>query len=247
MERHDLEQKLTPAARQVLDQLVSEYRSEILLRAGDSASELTGEVHEISVRDVVEGLTEAQSTVSARATGFLGSASGVYQVVGLTLAIAGLVLWFTSGGPYGLSYLERTFIWVLVLFGLGLAVLSKLAHRFAKKRVDQIHLEKPSRQRTGYAEGPSTFLSIWQHIELRLREMAATKFGESIADQPLSVLLHAFQREEVLDAETVERVQDLLILRNRIVHTRYDLSLADLQEVTYRARETLDRIQRELK
>ena len=93
MENNPLESKLTPAAKEVLIEMVEDYRLQLLKEANKSASDITGEVREISVRDLLETLQKLESPKTNKR-------ASLFERVLITYAFSGI---FTNLASYMFS------------------------------------------------------------------------------------------------------------------------------------------------
>src|SRR2546426_664392 len=90
-----LRDKLTPAAQEALNELVEDYRNQVVLSAAENASRLTGEVREISVSDLLGAMPNTGAPRVPRPTAVIDRVLNVYQTVGLIAAILGFG-WFMA-------------------------------------------------------------------------------------------------------------------------------------------------------
>lgn len=221
----DLHEKLTPAARQALDELVEDYKSEILRRAGESAAGLTGEVREVSVHDIFRGVAEFQRRGVARPRTLVERVLTMYTITGLVLGAVGLLYYVSQGllvGP------PRTQLPLLFAFaGFTIAAMS-----FAVVWLRQTRERREFTRRllgpTYHSDAGSEFISRWRELELSLRNVVATDLGESVASGPLSVLIGSLVERGRISKEDSVRITELLEIRNRLVHLG---ELADREEL----------------
>ncbi|TSA26423.1 MAG: hypothetical protein D4R67_07760, partial [Bacteroidetes bacterium] len=94
----NIEQQLTPAAKDALENAITEYKNSILEKASEISSEITGNVKEISIRDIMEAVdryylrkkrSEFYELKQKRYSLLLAMAGAIY-------AIAGLIIYFVQ-------------------------------------------------------------------------------------------------------------------------------------------------------
>jgi len=212
--RQELDTKLTPAARQALDELVADYRDQLLFGAADSASRL-GELREISVHDIMAGLNRQQDRVFGRTGSSIERILRLYVVGGFVLGVTGLVAFAAREILIGRGFQEQIF----VLAALGGLLLSAMSYFLLWTRKSRGTAYLLRRQSSEFGPGDyASYLTLWRDIELALRRAAAVRLGESAASAPISGLLETLGREQVLSSDDQLRLRRLLTLRNSIAH-----------------------------
>jgi uncharacterized protein YutE (UPF0331/DUF86 family) len=241
MEKLDLDRQLTPAARQVLDELVSEYRNQILLGARESASELTGEVQEISVHDIIEG-------VNRRRTDYPGGVSGeldewLYKLIGIVVGLVGLSVSLYLGLARSLEPELRIALFTSFL-GFGTAGLVYFYSKVKKSRQLRSELKSSLEQiASGYS---LSFIKKWQLIEMTIRDLVASRFGESSADEPISVLIVMLHQDGVLDQKDGIILKDLLSARNKVLHEGLEIERDEFEMLSRYADRILSKLRKTL-
>jgi len=238
MSRPDLEGKLTPAAKEAIDELMDEYRSQILIGARASANQL-GEVREISLHDVLVSLNRVQLRARRPSNNVLYRLAAIYLVLGLLFGAGGLVGFVYPRLVQGVTLREQLPL-MLSVVGLLVAALSYTYLQFASARYFGLPVPS-SPDKSGSIEGTATYLSHWRDLELALREAAATRMGESAASAPISALLNRLLHYGLFSDADAHRVRDLLSLRNGIVHegrfldpSHLKTALRDAEQITSR-------------
>lgn len=214
MNRSNLEEKLTRAARQVLDELVEEYRNQILVRANEAASTLTGDVREISVHDVVTSVKEIEERGGAPPASPFDRVLKMYQVLGVALGGFGFLFYFFREIQAALG-LEKRLPLLIAIAGLTLATFSFFASRLREARR---HLPARRMPAPKLPDFPFLFITRWRDIELALRNAAAAEFGETVAEEPISVLVEHLVRKGTLNEQDSVRLRRLLKIRNTLIH-----------------------------
>ena len=233
MEKDDLESKLTPAAKQALQELVEEFRAQVLRSAAQSAAAFQGEVREITVRDIVASSTRnLLGTRPWRAAGLEWLLSS-YAILGVVFGIVGAL--------YALLSRDGT------LFGRGIALQFSIAGMFVALiatvlltiRGKRLLRQSSEASFPGFSYsvgeiGP-TFVMEWSQVELALRSMAAARLGESSATAPIGRLIQELSQRGTLTTEDVSTLRRLLEIRNRVVHEGVQLSREEYDSAMKRA------------
>ncbi len=155
--RQELDSKLTPAAKQALDELVADYRDQLLLGAADSASRL-GELHEISVHDIMAGLNRQQDRLFGRTASNVERILRLYVVGGFLLGVTGLVAFSVREILSGSGFQEQLFL-LTAMGGLLLAAMSYfLLWTRKSRRTAYLH----RRQSVEFRSGTDEFRDPWR-------------------------------------------------------------------------------------
>lgn len=234
----DFEGKLTPAAQQALDEVVSDYRQQVLLSAVQSAGSLTGEVAEITVRDVMAGVENQKGTrsgVSEERRKRLGQ-RGVY--VGVVYTMLGLSYVGYRTFILTTSYLDLIGL-VVALTGVGLILLSVGSPLWISKLASALGRPTQRKDDISGTQLSWQFLQYWQEIELILRNIASAYTGETTATKPISSLLSVLISDKLIAKETVQSLRELQTIRNRIVHFSEIPQPQQLDEMNVKAKRVI--------
>lgn len=213
--RQQLEDKLTPAAKHALDELVEDYRAELLLRAGDSASRL-GELREISVHDIVSAVGSRQRQLFGIVRSPLERILRIYTLIG---ALVGAVafLWFLIEEVAVLSQVGSRLSLMAAAMGFIMAVVSYVLLRVRRQPFYMARREMDEERPREYH---GLFLAQWSEVEMALRRMAAVRLGESASGGPILRLIERLGNEGVLSPDDHRQLQRILQLRNALAHGR---------------------------
>lgn len=238
----DLRSKLTPAAEQALQEIVNEYSTQILTRAGESSSEIGGEIREISVRDLIEGLHRTQIRARGRTPTFTDRVLRMYAFAGFAIGVTGLVgytmIRFAQSGS-----MESLFLLVGVIGG-AMAIVSLLSS-YLKLWPSSHRAYQPAPESLG-EERAIGFLKAWSELELSMRSAVSAALGESAADRPVGELLRALGNTSTLSASEIKQLNSLLMTRNALVHGSARLRAEDVDSAIETARKLKPRIEQAL-
>lgn len=223
MSTTDLRELLTPAAREMLDELTRDFQSQVLLGAAATASQYGPELREISVADIARSYGRLQPELTRSRRSLFARVTQAYIVLGIVVTVIG---WAGLGAS---QVLKRTVISTdvgLVLIGAGLwLVLGSIAigrSRGAQRYFARLEPKDLQKDRDSDAQLYllGAFMKIWSDIEVLLREKASEIFGESEAQRPLRDLVQSLERSRSISAKDVETTMRLLTIRNAVVHGR---------------------------
>ena len=224
------ESKLTPAAREALEEFTRNYRDQILRSANQVAGKLTGEVREISVRDIFEAISIIETK------GF-PARSRQRSRLSFTLTLTGLLYSLVGFGFYIYTRSTSTFqnIGILLIVGGIACILAGLYFNiYYRDRSSTMLQSKSNDDDDRTKELEFIFLDLWQLIELETRNLASQILGESKAKSPSPRLVDELITSKILSYNDSMIIRNLLNLRNNIVHnrTRYpkDMLVASIKQ-----------------
>lgn len=233
MDHNNLEEKLTPAAQQVFGEMVKDYRDQILIAAAERASRATGELREISVQDIVRSASRVALPARQERRTYLSLVSRIYIFVGLLLGIAGLI-WPALREFGAILSPEQRWPLLVGLAGFTLAatglVLSRLFERYGSLSFFDKELGEDNQQ-----ELAALYMTRWVQIEVALRNFVSSRFGESVAKEPISSLTERLRADEILSNEDVDTLRKLVEMRNKLVHQGFGGSRETLEDGLRRA------------
>jgi len=230
METLDLDNRLTPAARQALQELVSEYRNQILVGAKESASELTSEVREISVHDIIAGVNRSRPGRTIPLPSVLERVLNLYMILGVVVGLVGLAVFFLYFDVVRSLDFKQRLPLVMSITGFALAALIGLYLRVRQSRgLYRLPLQAPVERKVIYYS--MSYIQKWQEIELTARNLVASRLGESSANEPISVLIARLRAAELLNRDDETRLKKLLSVRNKVLHEGLDVQKDQFERV----------------
>lgn len=235
-----LDDKLTPAAKKTLNEILEDHRQQILVAAASSASLTTGEVREISVNDIVKGVQESFDGYRSRVRTLIERLMVAYVISGLGIALVGLGI-FAVQSFQMLDFQRR----LPLLIGLGGVIISGLglAMSYYTKRITLRAERERLLVTSTVGELLGKFQIAWREIEVTLRSLASSRLGESVAQEPISFLVSRLEREKTLPPEDAQRIQQLLAIRNQLAHGQRPLQPSEMLTALREARQLHQRIE----
>jgi hypothetical protein len=245
MNNLQLVDKLTPAAQEALNELVEDYRNQVLLTAAETASRLTGEVREISVSDLLSAMPKKNTSQARRPSQFIDRVVNIYQTIGLLVALCGFGWFVGRDFLVGLDPQRQ----LPLLLGFSGLLISGFSYVFLRLR--QGRALSPSRSESIAFDDTSSpahmglLIAQWQQIELFIRSIVGSTFGESAASAPFSTLLSRLKNEGTITEEDVVALRRLLEVRNNLVHAGRAVSDLEMRNALVDAQRLLDKLWRQ--
>jgi hypothetical protein len=224
MKENLLETKLTPAAREVLDELVDDFKHQLLNSAAESASSISGEIREISIRDILKGLETTQLRHQAKKLAKGERVALLYAGIGLMLLILTTVF-----EVFGESFLplNSSFSSLIGLIGITTALTALFMLLWLRRReLSDIFLSSRDAVRLEASDYSMVFVRKWRELELEARAFVSDQFGESRANIPIPELVNYLHKGEVLSIADEKIFMNILRLRNTVLHKGEELSQA---------------------
>src|SRR5262245_55193074 len=166
--RAEAEALLTQAARQALDELVDDYRGQLLLGAANSAARF-GDLREVSVHDILAAVSRQQTRALGRASRF-DRILWIYLLFGSTLGVS--VLAALTAKLLASSQSEPLLRNLLpAMIALGGFLLSAFVVWTWRSRRTADALRRGAE--FGERDAIALYLSRWREIELALRGAAS--------------------------------------------------------------------------
>jgi hypothetical protein len=232
---------LTPAAREVLNEILVEFRGELVARAFRHASERFGEPREIGVNDLLAALGEVRGAgQTTRRQTRLERLLLVYAVAGTVVAMFGVLFAvydqvFTSlSAPASVSLLAATV--AAVLAAVSFLLLTRL-------RLRAYSIEAEGREFDARDPGAvGTFLAAWIELERVIDLLAEQWFGESATREPFVRIVELLAKAVYLSPEDHQRLRELARVRNNVVHGAGDYSALQLLNAAEQAQALTNRL-----
>lgn len=237
------EDRLTPAARKALEDLLEDYKTQVLLGAIKSASSVSGNIEEISIRDIYSGMNEAFAkentilTTKQKKTDQVLWIGVAYTIIGFVVGIA--VNLFSN------SWVEGLDLPITILFtGIGTAGIALTVISYLRTR----QFERQSLVQDNVMTAEFELIQAWRDIEIVSKKFVASYSGESKAEKPLSQLIQELRRTKVISREEENKMLELLQIRNQLVHGVSSHTYDDLMLKVRvdEAKKLLDKLQRVL-
>lgn len=218
--RHD-ETRLTSGACEFLDDLMASVRDRVLEKAEDRAIRLSGEITEITVRDVIDaassiGIFTAPPPAPSfdRRTRWLFRWAWVAAAALLVVSVPAAIVGNIGEGPPGWE--------AAAAIGVAVSTMALIAAAILLQRLTEYRRYEPISE-VAHTEGrvrEAEFMRAWIALEGAVRAAAAQTYGESRSSLPLSRLAQHLAATGLLTTKDIEVFRQLQVTRNGIVHGR---------------------------
>jgi hypothetical protein len=231
------EEKLTPAAKEALNDLVMDYRNRIITRASEAAAEIDGAVKEISVKDLFIALNTDREKTSKVVTRSLDRFIILIALVGLIYSLIGF-------GFYGFEHykniIENTGL-ITGISGLAVSILGFLLLFIVKNIRTKESLERVNATMYDIVD-PYELIKIWQKIEIQTKLIIASKLGESKANIPLIYALRRLKDMTIITEIEYNALLNLLDMRNKVLHSDKIYSESDMKNIVQKSEQILRKL-----
>jgi hypothetical protein len=243
MSTSDYNSLLTPAARQMLSELMRDLHEQILRDAAVAAMRATGDLREITVSDIARSYSRLQGGRGARRSTLIDRILQAYEVVALMMGAYGLL------GYFMVRYLDlqvlqgrEDLLVVVAASGIVLFLMIGLLRRSRSLTSLFRLLPSTGTEREVSTDSIGEFIARWVELELALRSTAVVRLGESASGVPVSQLLTILTSAEVLSASDANTLKKLLSMRNAVVHGRGGAPPDEIRHAMREIQEVLDRL-----
>lgn len=231
------ETKLTPAAREALDELVDEYRAQILVGAEQFASDnYSSFPREISVSNIFDSLSKSKNASPKKS--FSDRFMEIYQIIGILITFFGVFLIFKEINQSTEVRIGGYSMLVGLAFNLLTFVYFKSS---AVRRFFDVTL-RTRKSADDAIDLPLRYVKIWREIELAIRELVALTMGESNAKEPIFRLVSKLRDGKVITTNDAAQLKRLIRIRNQIVHEKPDLQFSQVEVSLIMADKMLQKI-----
>ena len=247
MNHRDIENRLTPAARQALAELVDNYRTQVLFGALRSAGSYAREVEEISVRDVLASLERVEAVQRGERRPITDQLYGAAMFGGLLYAVLGFGYFLAQRTQVPLDPAQT----IGLVTGIAGTLVALTIYYYRRQRAQERALRQHVIRREPFgarsvqeSDGSILLVPAWREIELAIRAFVASKYGESTARRPISMLIAQVEDSQVLSSEDRGRLMRLLSLRNEVLHEGTVLDARQLRDALQDAERILTKLRR---
>lgn len=222
---NQIENKLTPAANNALEEILKDYKEQILISAEKSASEVTNEIREISIRDILNGVESLDISLKDKKKKAYERRILLIGVIGVTYAFTGQIFNFI----YNKESINNTFN-IVGLVGIIIALFALFYFLYRSNRQSSRRSFSKFNTNSNQDDLSLIFIKKWTQIELLAKDIMASTFGESKANMPISFLFEFLIDRKLLDEKDFYALKILLQKRNEILHSEKEFNESELKE-----------------
>jgi len=240
MATNDLRSLLTPAAREMMGELVRDFGDRLLLGAADAATRAGTGLREISVADLAQAFSRLQPDSGRLRRSLVDRVLEMYTALGIIVGLVGFAAMIV-GRYLGRQIFESESIALAVAAtGFLLVVFSFLVRR--SRVAGRVFASAGTVGFEPRLLDTASFIRSWSEIELALRELASIKVGESTAQRPISEIIDLLYHSGAVAAEDLDTIRRLLRVRNSVVHGQSEIDPRRLGEAVADSRQVLHRL-----
>lgn len=214
--------EFTDSARKALDELVEDFRQQLIRQSVENAQKGVASPTEVTVQDVITASNTIRESSTKRVSlavdfgfmlaGFIVAVFANSVFAGITENSGEIPLWFGRQPSEVLT-------WIGVMLG-GLALLALLAGLIFQYRGAQ---QKP-------VPGTTRLMQSWIEFEKALRLYAARELGESRSTIRLAELFSFLSKQETFTYDELARLREIVTMRNDVAHSQRSYSDAEIDD-----------------
>lgn len=224
--------KITKASSEILETLVEDYRTQLIKKAEKTAIDHTGEIIEISVRDILSAYENFNKPDVNPKRILYKRVSLVYGVIGVVAVLVEIIRSFNislEDSLFGLTGI------VMIIFSLFLYI-----------RFDILNLRNQRKSRV-YEPRDSDlsfeFVKLWRDIEIESKAAIASQIGETeVIQMSIREIIDHLLDFNILDENDRDTYFDILEARNQIVHSQEVFRENELAKLYSQADETMKKL-----
>lgn len=242
MTNENIYSKLTPSAKEVLDELIEGYRDSLIEKAYALASERDTANREISLRDILEAQQPIEKSIKTRKD-YLEYKRRRWTILisfsGAIYATAGLLLYLYQNKKFSI---ETDLGLIIAVIGIMITVLTFLYGQLFSMRQQS---SKSISIKNNYTNIDNyDIVKRWQLIEqLTTSIMKSNNIGDSKTNTVNQVIRYLTENFTSSEKEYMA-IRELLQARNKILHEGYNLSDAEKRQYIEVADSLIDKLEK---
>lgn len=230
--------KLTPSAKEALNELSEEYKSLLLERAHKIAEERETAGKEISLRDILEAQKTTQTPHEAdkydykkrRWTLLLSLSGAVYAAAGILIYLYQNKK-FNSENDIGL---------IIAVVGILVTLIAFLYGQLTTRRYNSLFGHKDY-LRANYKD--YEIVKRWQLIEELAKKSMSPIDKSDFQSDSVSFLIRLLSHKVAKNEEEFLKIRELLQVRNKIIHEGYHMNERQRKELLNFSDELIQRLE----
>lgn len=224
MDLYEIEKKLTPEAKRILEDLVEEYKRKLLWETYSRAfKKIDNQYEKILPEDIFYGLQREANNEEHRKKRKVELLMETYKVVGIILSLTAIIYFIYSTFEFKLN--EGQFLSIVFAFvGVIITLLSFSITKLYKMR------QSKSPERTANDDLRMLFISKWIELESISRRHLSPKYSSESEKIPITIILRDLKERQLLDDIDFSKFNYLLKMRNVIVHGNKEIRTHQILE-----------------
>jgi len=221
MNNENIYSKLTPSAKEALNELSEEFKESLLENAFRIADKRDTASREISLRDILEAKQSSQQSFEKekyyadrrkRWIMLLSFSGAIY-------AAAGILIYLFQNKQFSV---ENDLGLIVAIIGILISLISFLYGQLLSRR--QFFSIKVSPSSTFSNTANFEIVKRWQIIETLAKKVMAEADPKDLMSNSVSFLIRFLSHKIAKDEKEFLKIRELLQLRNKILHEQYSLS-----------------------
>jgi len=230
--------KLTPSAKEALNELSEEYKSSLLERAHKIAVEREAAGKEISLRDILEAQKTTQATTEIDKNEYKKKRwTLLLSLSGAVYAAAGILIYLYQNKKFST---ENDIGLIIAIVGILVTLIAFLFGQFAFRKYINTSNHKDY-LRASYKD--YEIVKRWQLIEELARKNMSPIDKSEFKSDSVSFLIRFLSHKVAKNEEEFLKIRKLLQARNKIIHEGYQMNDQERNELVKFSDELIQRLQ----
>ena len=232
--------KLTPSAKEALNELVEEYRVTLLEKAYTIAEERDTANKEISLRDILE--TQQPPLKEIRKVNFKEYRKKrwilLISLTGAVYAGAGILIYLFQNKKFSL---DNDLGLIVAIMGILISFIAFIYGQMLSKRYLFINTSKSN---SIYSNADNyEIVKRWQIIETLAKKFMSEADKNDTTSNSVSFLIRFLSHKIAKNEKEFLKIRELLWLRNKVLHENYELSNTERKEYLEFSDDLIERLE----
>lgn len=230
--------KLTPSAKEALNELSEEYKSSLLERAHKIAAERETASKEISLRDILEAQKNTQVTTEIDKNEYKRKRwTLLLSLSGAVYAAAGILIYLYQNKKFSI---ENDIGLIIAIVGILVTLIAFLLGQFANRKYISTSNHKDY-LRASYQD--YEIVKRWQLIEELARKNMSPIDKSEFKSDSVSFLIRFLSHKVAKNEDEFLKIRKLLQARNKIIHEGYKMNDQERNELIKFSDELIQRLE----
>lgn len=238
MIKENIYSKLTPSAKEALDEFVEEYKSKLLEKAYFIAEERNTANKEISLRDIIETHQASLKTYQDKAK-YLEYKRRRWVMMltfsGAIYAVGGLLIYLFQNKKFSI---ESDLGLLVAIIGILISLVAFLYGQLISKKSYDFYTKKSEIIEDNY-----DIVKRWQIIENLAKKIMTETDKNELSSNSVGFIIRFLSHKVAKNEKEFLKIRELLQLRNKILHSNYELSKSERIEFLNFADEIIERLE----
>lgn len=240
MTEENIYSKLTPSAKDAINELTEEFRKSLIERAFLIAEERETAEKEISLRDVLEAKQPAKSSPQ-KAEIFRFRKKRYAMLIsfsGAIYAVAGIVIYMIQNKKFSIV---NDLGLVIAIIGILITLLAYIYNQLLLNRYQTFTVIES--KRANLEIDNFEIVKRWQIIEALARKLMTDNDKDESSSNSVGFLIRFLSHKVALNENEFLKIRELLQMRSRILHENYNPSNVERSNYISFANELINRLE----